>query len=323
MWDCADLAAFEQVAQAARALQLAGMRARGVDPVVERPRRAAQRVQRERADDIGGVGQESARRPSSRQPMASIACVPLMRLMPSLGCRSIGSMPGAPQRLAAGEDCALELRFAFADQDQRHVGERSQIARRAHAALRRHDGRDAAIQQIAEPLGDQRPDAREALREDVGADQHHGAHDVARQRIADAGAVGADHVALQLVEIFAGNADVGQQADAGIDGVDRVVAGGQPVDERARALPSARRRRGQRRTPADRRASDAADVGDGQPMAPSSSRGIGASVPLLAGRDQLFDVDQFGRDSRRCSRRSSIRACSSSSTALRSDASER
>ena len=43
----------------------------------------------------------------------------------------------------------------------------------------------------------------------------------------------ADDVALELVELAARDAYVRQQADAGVDGVDGVVALGQAVDERA------------------------------------------------------------------------------------------
>ncbi len=46
-------------------------------------------------------------------------------------------------------------------------------------------------------------------------------------------AVRADDVALELIELVARDAHVGQQADAGIDGVDGVVTRGQAVDERA------------------------------------------------------------------------------------------
>ena len=133
--------------------------------------------------------------------MASMACVPLIRLMPSLGCSSIGSMPARRRASPPGSDCALEFGLAFADQHQRHVRQRRQVARSAHAALRRHHRRDAAVQQIAKAFGHQRADAGEALGQHVGADQHHGAHHFARQRLAHAGRVRADHVALQLLQI--------------------------------------------------------------------------------------------------------------------------
>ena len=63
------------------------------------------------------------------------------------------------------------------------------------------------------------------------------------ERVADAGAMRADHVALQLVEIFARDADVGKQADAGVDGVDRVVAGGQARRSGRASAPCGRLRR--------------------------------------------------------------------------------
>ena len=314
-----DLAAFEQVAQTRGALQLAGMRARRVNPLVEGARRAAQRVERHGADHVGRIRPGSRAASSSRQPMASIACVPLIRLMPSLGCRSIGSMPARAQRLAARQDRAFEFRLAFADQHQRHVGQRREIARRAHAALRRHDRRDAAIQQIAEALGDQRPDAGESLGQHVGADQHHGADHVARQRIADAGGMRADHVALQLVEILARNADVGQQPDAGVDRVDRSVAR-RPAGRSATrdALHPRDGVGGEGDVGTCARAPRDADVGDGQ----SDCRRVEAaqsSVPLLAGRDQLFDVDQLGRIVAGVAG-VAVFVRSSSPTALRSDA---
>ena len=64
----------------------------------------------------------------------------------------------------------------------------------------------------------------------------HGANDIAWKRVADAGAVGTDDVALQLVEILARNAGVGEKAHAGVDGVNRVVTGGHCVDVRARGF---------------------------------------------------------------------------------------
>ncbi len=60
--------------------------------------------------------------------MASIACVPLIRLMPSLECSSMAAMPGARSASPPGRIAAFEFRLAFADQHQRHVRQRSQIA---------------------------------------------------------------------------------------------------------------------------------------------------------------------------------------------------
>jgi len=69
----ADLAALQQLPQSCRTLALAGVRAGGVNARVERYRRSTERVANVRAAA------------NSRQPIASIACVPLIRLKPSLG----------------------------------------------------------------------------------------------------------------------------------------------------------------------------------------------------------------------------------------------
>ena len=138
--------------------------------------------------------------------------------------------------------------------------------RGAHAALRRHHGRHAAIEQLAEAFGDQRPDAREALGQHIGADQHHGAHHLARQRFAHADAVRADHVALELIQVLARDAHIGEHAHARIHRVDGCFAGGQPVDERARLF----HRGAGVRSEFDLRGTrlrDGARVGYGEPMA--------------------------------------------------------
>ncbi len=149
------------------------------------------------------------------------------------GVKIDGVDTGALQGFGAGENFAIEFRLAFADQDQRHVGERRQIAARAHAALRRNHGRDAAIEKIAEALGYQGTDAGVAFGKHVGADQHHGAHNLARERLADAHAVRADDIALELVELVARDAHIGEQPHAGIDRINGIVAGGEAIDERS------------------------------------------------------------------------------------------
>ena len=243
-----------------------------------------------RAQITSAVSARISAASSSRQPMASMACVPLIRLMPSLGCSSMGSMPARARASPPGRTRACEFGLAFADQHQGHVRQRGEVARGAHAALRRHHRSDAAVEQVAEALGHQRADAGEALGQHVGADQHHGADHLARQRIAHAGGVRADHVALQLVEIAARNAHVGQQSDAGVDGVDGVVAGSQAVDEGARGQHGFDGG-GRERDLAARRRGRSVQT---SAMERDSRRARGSSAAFLAGGDQLFDLHQFG-----------------------------
>src|SRR3954447_14641639 len=104
-----------------------------------------------------------------------------------------------------------------------------------------------------------------ADREDVGADEHHGANDVAGERVAHARAVRADDVALELIEVFAGDADIREQADAGVDGVDGIVSGGEGVDEGARDLHAGDGVGGE--VDVDASVGDGANIGNRQPGA--------------------------------------------------------
>src|SRR5580698_3591842 len=123
--------------------------------------------------------------------------------------------------------------FTFPDEHQRDVGEWSEIATGADTALRGNDGRDAAIQEIAKTLRDDGANTGKSLGEHIGADEHHAADFIAGERGADTAGVRADHVALQLLQFAGRDTNVGQQSDAGVDGVHRIVAGGEPFDHGA------------------------------------------------------------------------------------------
>ena len=61
--------------------------------------------------------------------------------------------------------------------------------------------------------------------------QHnHQPDDMARQRFAEPAAVRQDQIALQLGQPIVGDARVGEQPEAGVDAVDRVAAGDDPLD---------------------------------------------------------------------------------------------
>ena len=115
-------------------------------------------------------------------------------------------------------------RFAFADQHEREVGERRQVAARADRAAARDGGMHAAIQQGDQPLERLDAGCRRTLGQHVGAQRHRGAHGTHGQRIADARRVAAQQVDLQRVERVAGDRGFGQRAESGVDAVDRLVA---------------------------------------------------------------------------------------------------
>ncbi len=169
---------------------------------------------------------------------------------------------GSAQRFPARHDRAFVLGLAFADHHQRHVGERGEIATGADASTRGDHRRDAAVEEVAQSFRDQGADAGESAGQYDGADQHHGSGLGAREGFADARGVRADHVALKRGEIVGGNADVGKQADAGVDGVHGVVTSGEFFDHGAGAAHGFDR--GGSNSDKGRAARDFADLGEGE-----------------------------------------------------------
>ena len=135
------------------------------------------------------------------------------------------------ERVGAGHARALDERFSFAHHDQSGMRERGEIARCADAAVHRDDRMHASVEHLEQHLRETGTDARAARRERVGAKQQHRADDVYRQRIANAGGVAPDEVALECLELGHRDADRREIAEAGVHAVDRRVAGGELRDE--------------------------------------------------------------------------------------------
>ena len=108
--------------------------------------------------------------------------------------------------------------------------ERREVARRADAALRRDERHGVAVEQRLERVDDLRPNARIAAAEAEQLEQDHQPRDVARQRVAETGAVRQDQVGLELGQAVVGNARVGEQAEAGVDAIDRLARGDDALD---------------------------------------------------------------------------------------------
>ncbi len=146
-------------------------------------------------------------------------------------------------------------RFAFADQHQRRVRERREIARRADRADRRHDRRDVRVQEADQLRAQRGPHARQAARQRRAEQDHHRAHDVDRQRLADARRVREDQVALDLAQLVVVDALLRQRAKAGVDAVEHLAARHRLLERGARGRELRLRARPQRdpRRPARRR----------------------------------------------------------------------
>ncbi len=141
--------------------------------------------------------------------------------------------PGPLQRGRDGQPLALVERLALADQDERELRHRGEVAAGADRSLLAHHGRDAAIEQLAHRLDEDRPDAGVPLAQDRDPRQNRGARIGDRERIAVSGRVAVDDVALELLRLLRSEDRLGQLADPGRDAVHHRALADLPLDELA------------------------------------------------------------------------------------------
>ena len=164
---------------------------------------------------------------------------------PSFGCSVTGSSPALRNMAVGAASLVAASQFALANQRQREVRQRSEIAARADASLLRHPWMEARVQHLGQQLGQFRPRAGVALGDDIGAQQHHRADFALRHRIADAGGVTANEVALQLGQPRRRNRDVRQLAEAGRHAIDDGAVGDEAVDHPSSPRGALARRAGE------------------------------------------------------------------------------
>ncbi len=105
------------------------------------------------------------------------------------------------------------------------MGKRCKIAGGADRALFRDDRNDAARHHRFDQPHNVEPDAGGTTAERNELQRHDETHDIFRQRLADAAAMGKDEIALECGDIGAVDLDRGKFAEAGIDAVNRRIAG--------------------------------------------------------------------------------------------------
>jgi hypothetical protein len=135
---------------------------------------------------------------------------------------------------------SLNEDLALADERQRHVRQRRQIAGGSHASLLRHHGVNPRVQQLRQLMDQNRPHAAGLFEQDVGAEQHDPAHDIHRERCAHTRDVTQNQIALKLEELILRYPHTGQLAETGVQPVDRAVTCCGPLDGRPRSLGPAR-----------------------------------------------------------------------------------
>ena len=113
--------------------------------------------------------------------------------------------------------------FTHPDNREAEVGEGSQVAGGAERALLVHHGEDVVVVHIDDPLHGDQLGAGVAVGERLRLEQEHQAHDVTAHFLARAAGVRHHEVVLELREVFRGDRDVVQGAEAGGDAIDRVI----------------------------------------------------------------------------------------------------
>ncbi len=113
---------------------------------------------------------------------------------------------------------------ALAEQHQRAVRQRRQVAGRAERSVLGYPWGDVVVEQVHKALGDQRAYAGPAQRQRPDPQQHHRPDHLARHRRADPGGVRADQRVLQFGPALGRDEGAGERAETGGDAVDRAAA---------------------------------------------------------------------------------------------------
>ena len=160
--------------------------------------------------------------PASARPSSAVdACVPLMSASPSFGASVAADSPARASAAAPGS------RPDSCHASPSPTRTSARCASGARSPLAPTEPRDGTtgwtplVQQRDQQFERLDADAGEPLRQHVGAQRHHRAHDGHRQRFADAGRVTAQQVQLQLRQRVGGNRDLGEVAEPGVDAVGR------------------------------------------------------------------------------------------------------
>ena len=238
----ADLAAGQQRAVVLGHVDLARLATQRMDARVERAVAAAGGVHRQRAHHQRGFQHRlKAQQRMQRQRGAGLRAVD--QRQPFLGPQHQRGDAGGGQRLGSRLALAIHPHLAFAEQGQRHVGQRRQIARGAHRALAGHVRAQAGVVHRHQGVDHHRAHTRIATRQAGRLQRQHQADDRRGQRRPHAHAVRADQVELQRGQVNCADAGGGQLAEARVDAVDRGLAFGRAPHHGGTGLDAAQRGR--------------------------------------------------------------------------------
>ena len=235
----ADLAAFVEVREVARGHRCAGVGAGVHDARIEGAGAAAECVERKSGGDVGGVGGDVgfAKRQAQEGEHALRA---VEEGEAFFGFECDGLDVGLAHGVGAGDDFTAtfsvtpaDAGVAFADDDVGEMREWREVAGRADGTLRRNYRMNFGVQHRAKDFDGFGADAAESFGERVGAEKHHRAGFGFAERRADSASVGAHEIDLELADLFGGDADGSELAEAGVDAVRGFAAGGDAIDDGA------------------------------------------------------------------------------------------
>ena len=192
-------------------------------------------------------------------------CVPLTSESPSLLCETDRLEPDRAQSRGAVEELAVHDGLPFADERQREMRERREVAARPDRAARGNPRQHAAVQALEQQLDGHDARAGEPLRERVRAQQHRRAHDVVGVRLADTARMAAQEAQLQLLREL-------------LRDVSRARSGRSPYSRRTCARRECPRRA--RAPPAWRSRAESASSADAPPTATSHTSARVRSSPV-------------------------------------------
>ena len=164
-------------------------------------------------------------RTSPSAPNAAMNCVPLTSERPSFAWSVSAASPARSSASAAGEPLAVEPGLPLADERQREMRERREVAARADRAAARHDRQHAAVEALEQQLDELGPRAGAALGERVRAQQHRRADDLVRIRLADPAGVAAQEAELELLGQLLRDRLRDEAAEAGVHAVGVLARG--------------------------------------------------------------------------------------------------
>ena len=196
--------------------------ARFVNACIERRVAAGETVDRQCADHDRGIEQRfRCEQAVERQRETQLRAVDQRE--PFLGFERDRFEPRRATHFRAFERASVLQCFAFADQAQRQVRERREIARRADRAAARNHRQHVVVEQREQRIDQLGAHTRDAGSKAVRLEQQHAPHDRRRERLADAARVTAHEIELQLPHLVRGDALVRERAEAGGDAVAHAI----------------------------------------------------------------------------------------------------